>query len=209
MTVVTLPVMMLRIQGHGATGLASMIDGGVFFLVILTQVLFYVVAVREIHPRWWRELRYLPFVPVVGVGLAVNNTRGVVEALLGHRSEFVRTPKLGVLGRDTASAKTRARTYVGARDVAQPLLEVLLGVYYVAMAFTQLQHRMYVTTIITFALSVGLFTMGGATLRSMFGGRRRAGAGTLPAGREVSPTPPTLPAAHPGPSAVMPVGVDA
>ncbi len=209
MTVVTLPVMMLRIQGHGATGVASMIDGGVFFLVILTQVLFYVVAVREIHPRWWRELRYLPFVPVVGVGLAVNNTRGVVEALLGHRSEFVRTPKLGVLGRDTASAKTRARTYVGARDVAQPLLEVLLGVYYVAMAFTQLQHRMYVTTIITFALSVGLFTMGGATLRSMFGGRRRPGAGTLPAGREVSPTPPTLPAAHPGPSAVVPVGVDA
>ena len=159
--------------------------------MLLTQVLFYVVAVCSIHPKWWRELRYLPFVPVVGVGLAVNNTRGVIEALLGHRSEFVRTPKLGVLGRDEASAKSRARTYVGVRDVAQPLVEVALGLYYVEMAFTQMQHALYITAGVTFVLSVGLFTIGGATLRTLVAGRRpAAGAGVPPAPtRDVLPTP--------------------
>ena len=188
MTVITLPVMLLRIQGHGSTGISAVVDGAVFFLVIVTQLLFYVVAVREIHPAWWRELRALPFVPVVGVGLAVNNTRGVVEALLGHRSEFVRTPKLGVLGKDTASAKSRARTYVGVRDVAQPLLEVGLGIYYVVMSFAQLRHGMFVTGIVTAVLSIGLFTMGGATLRAMIS-LRRPGGTAVPDGAPGGPAP--------------------
>lgn len=174
LTVLTLPVMMLRMQGHGSSGFASIVDSGVLLLVLVTQVLFYVVAVREIHPAWWRELRWLPIVPVVGVGLAINNTRGVIEALLGHRSEFVRTPKLGVLGRDAASAKSRARTYVGVREIAQPLVEVGLGLYYIEMAFTQLQRGMVVTAIVTFVLSIGLFTIGGATLRALLGARRAA-----------------------------------
>jgi cellulose synthase/poly-beta-1,6-N-acetylglucosamine synthase-like glycosyltransferase len=211
--VLTLPVMLLRIQGHGASGLASMVDGAVFVLVLLTQVLFYVVAVRAIHPKWWRELRYLPFVPVVGVGLAVNNTRGVIEALLGHRSEFVRTPKLGVLGRDEVSAKSRARTYVGVRDIAQPIVEVALGLYYVEMAFAQLQRGLYATAAITFLLSAGLFLIGGATLRSLVAGRRGKPSEppTSPAPvRAASPTGALTPRSPDAPPSVVavPLGID-
>jgi hypothetical protein len=52
--------------------------------------------------------------------------------------------------------------------------------------------------------------MGGATFRSMFAHRRREpDAPALPAVREVSPTPPSLPAALPAPAVVVPVGFDA
>ena len=71
-------------QGHGANRLATFVDGLVFFLVVVTQVVFYVAATREVHDRWWTRMKYLPFFPIVGVGLAVNNARGVLEALLGH-----------------------------------------------------------------------------------------------------------------------------
>jgi hypothetical protein len=37
----------------------------------------------------------LPALVVVGVGLALSNTRAIAEALLGRESEFVRTPKRG------------------------------------------------------------------------------------------------------------------
>jgi cellulose synthase/poly-beta-1,6-N-acetylglucosamine synthase-like glycosyltransferase len=47
MTVLTLPVMLLRMQGHGANRLATFVDGLVFFLVVVTQVVFYVAATRE------------------------------------------------------------------------------------------------------------------------------------------------------------------
>ena len=208
MTVVTLPVMLLRAQGHGASGLASVIDAAVLGLVLVTQILFYVVAERAIHPNWWREMRYLPFVPIVGVGLVVNNTRGVIEALLGHRSEFVRTPKLGVLGRDEASAKSRAKTYVGVRDVAQPLVEVALGAYYVAMALAQLRHGMYAWGTVTLLLSAGLFTIGGVTLKALFAGReaRRAGLPPLPAARAAVPAGAPVPSVH---ASALPAGVDA
>ncbi len=165
MTVVTLPVMLLRIQGHGAGAVATMVDSLVFLLVVVTQLLFYVVATREVHARWWERLRFLPFFPLVGVGLAVNNARGVLEALLGHRTEFVRTPKLGVLGRDVGTVKSRAKTYAGAREWLQPGLEVVLGTWYVYMALAQLHHGLWVGALLTFVLSAGLFTMGAATLK--------------------------------------------
>jgi len=178
MTVVTLPVMLLRIQGHGAGAVATAIDTSIFLLVIVTQLLFYAVATREVHANWWERLRFLPFFPLVGVGLAVNNARGVLEALLGHRTEFVRTPKLGVLGRDSATARERARTYVGVKEILQPLLEVGLGAYYVQMAMMQLHNRLWVSFVVTLVLSAGLFTMGGATLRAVLVARRPVAGGS-------------------------------
>ncbi len=40
-------------------------------------------------------LYFYPLMISLGCGLAVNNTRGVLEALLGKKSSFVRTPKRG------------------------------------------------------------------------------------------------------------------
>jgi cellulose synthase/poly-beta-1,6-N-acetylglucosamine synthase-like glycosyltransferase len=186
MTVVALPVMLLRMQGLGANGLSTAVDTFVFGLVVVTQLLFYAVATREIHANWWSRLRFLPFFPVVGVGLAVNNARGVFEALSGHRTEFVRTPKLGVLGRDVRVAALRSRTYGGVRELLQPLLELGFGIYYVQMAFVQLHFGLVLSALVTLVLSAGLFTMGGATLSSVLGRR--------PAARPRPPVPAPAPA---------------
>jgi cellulose synthase/poly-beta-1,6-N-acetylglucosamine synthase-like glycosyltransferase len=166
MTVVALPVMLVRMSG-GAGGLAQLIDSMVFLLVIVTQLGFYVVATMESHEDWPRRLRYLPFFPLIGVGLAVNNARGVLEALTGLRTEFVRTPKLGVLGEDRTLVRKRERTYTGGRDLYQALVEIGLGVYYVWMAIVQ-SRIMIMASVVTAILSIGLFTMGGATVRALW-----------------------------------------
>jgi len=44
---------------------------------------------------WWKRLRYLPALTMIGVGVAVNNTLAVIEAVMGKKSGFVRTPKTG------------------------------------------------------------------------------------------------------------------
>lgn len=185
MTVVALPVMLVR-MGMGASGdLAALVDSFVFLLVIVTQVGFYIVATRESHPDWVRRLRYLPFFPLIGVGLAVNNARGVLEALSGLRTEFVRTPKLGVLGGDRGLVKKRERAYTGGRDFWQAVIEIGLGIYYVYMAAVQTRD-MPVGAFVTLVLSLGLFCMGGATLRALW--IRRAGvraAAGAPAPRAV------------------------
>lgn len=53
----------------------------------------YVTSQRALRPDWWRRLRSLPVLMVLGTGIAVSNSRAVLEALLGVDSAFVRTPK--------------------------------------------------------------------------------------------------------------------
>jgi cellulose synthase/poly-beta-1,6-N-acetylglucosamine synthase-like glycosyltransferase len=47
--------------------------------------------------RWFLDM---PLLFALGVGIAVNNTRAILEAILGKQSEFERTPKTGVIRRD-------------------------------------------------------------------------------------------------------------
>jgi cellulose synthase/poly-beta-1,6-N-acetylglucosamine synthase-like glycosyltransferase len=62
---------------------------------------FYMVAQRTLYPRaWWRRLKYIPFLMATGIGLAITNSRAVIEALLGKPSEFVRTPKYRLEARE-------------------------------------------------------------------------------------------------------------
>ena len=57
---------------------------------------FYMVSQRELYPDWKTRLKYLPFLMSIGIGLCVNNTRAVLEALFRKQSEFARTPKYGI-----------------------------------------------------------------------------------------------------------------
>ena len=169
MTIVALPVLLVRADmGQAGAALAHIVDSGISLLVIATQILFYVVATREAHPSdWVRRMRYLPFFPIVGAGLAVNNARGVLEALGGLKTEFVRTPKLGVLGEDRQLVKKRERAYTGGRDLWQAVLEIALGCYYVYMSLVQ-ARQMGAGVAVTAILSIGLFALGGATIRALW-----------------------------------------
>jgi cellulose synthase/poly-beta-1,6-N-acetylglucosamine synthase-like glycosyltransferase len=55
----------------------------------------YLTSQLAAYERWWLRVLWMPCLVMVGVGLAVSNTRAVVEALLGVESGFVRTPKRG------------------------------------------------------------------------------------------------------------------
>src|ERR1700736_3072905 len=60
---------------------------------------FYVIAQKELHPKnWKRSFLFLPMLMAVGVALTVINTRSVMEALLGMKSAFARTPKYAIAG---------------------------------------------------------------------------------------------------------------
>lgn len=58
--------------------------------------LLYMEATRALRPEaLWRRAVLLPYLIVLGLGLCINNTRGVLEALMRRKSAFVRTPKCG------------------------------------------------------------------------------------------------------------------
>jgi hypothetical protein len=64
-------------------------------LSMLAPSTLYAASQKAAYPDWGRRLLRLPILIVVGVGIAVSNTRAVGEALLGISSDFIRTPKKG------------------------------------------------------------------------------------------------------------------
>lgn len=72
----------------------------------------------------------------VGVGIALSNTRAVIEALLNIKSGFVRTPKLG----DTKSKRYRIYRV---RAPIFPVFEILLGFYCMISLLFYLEAKHY------------------------------------------------------------------
>jgi hypothetical protein len=66
-----------------------------FAIGFMAPFLMYAVSQFMLYPRAWRRLWLLPGLLPIGMGIAVSNTRGVWQAILGRKSEFVRTPKRG------------------------------------------------------------------------------------------------------------------
>ena len=91
---------------------------------------FYIVAYRELYPKTWkRSVCLLPLLMAVGVALTIVNTRAVLEALLGIRSAFVRTPKYAIEGRPVNLEHKKYRPKSG----WLPYIEIAVGSYFLYM----------------------------------------------------------------------------
>ena len=132
LSVLLLPNLLMRTH-HGWREVL-IIDLPLFFGTTLSIASFYVTSQREIDRHGWpRMLKRLPMVMSVGIGLCINQTRAVLEALLGRTSgEFVRTPKHGVVRSFEAWTAKKYR----ASKTLIPMVEVLFAAYFaVAMVF--------------------------------------------------------------------------
>ena len=102
---------------------------------------FYLMAERELFPKtWWKTFFYLPVLMALGIGLTVTNTKAVMEALVGIKSPFVRTPKYRVAkkGEKSQAAKYRKRL------VLAPWIEIFIGCYFfVAILYTFSNHNYF------------------------------------------------------------------
>ncbi len=93
---------------------------------------FYVFTLKEVHGKnWKRYAGYIPLAISLGTGIAINNSKAVVEALLGRSSEFKRTPKFSVVsGRE----KWHSKKYVSPKE-AVVIFEFLVGLLFVFKTF--------------------------------------------------------------------------
>jgi cellulose synthase/poly-beta-1,6-N-acetylglucosamine synthase-like glycosyltransferase len=69
--------------------------GFLVFLSCTGPSRLYWTAERQAQGGWTKQMLLLPFLVCFGCGVAINNSRAVLEAIWGKKSEFVRTPKKG------------------------------------------------------------------------------------------------------------------
>jgi cellulose synthase/poly-beta-1,6-N-acetylglucosamine synthase-like glycosyltransferase len=134
-----------------------LIDVPLFFAATASVANFYMVCQRELYPETWTDrLRYLPFLMAIGIGLAVNNTKAVFEALFHKPSEFARTPKYHIEGRSDEWIGKKYRQSVA----IQPLIELALGLYYTATLFYALANGIYATVPFLMLFQIGFLYTG-------------------------------------------------
>ena len=132
-----------------------LIDVPLFFAATASVANFYMVCQRELHTDWVRRLKYLPFLMSVGIGLMVNNTRAVIEALFNQQSEFARTPKYRIEGQaDEWIGKKYRQSFI-----IQPMIELGLGLYFTATVFYALANGIYGTIPFLVLFQIGFLYM--------------------------------------------------
>jgi hypothetical protein len=133
-----------------------LIDVPLFLAATASVANFYMVCQRELHEDWITRAKYLPFLMSVGIGLAINNTKAVFEALLNKESEFARTPKYGI--------EVQADEWIGKKYrqsfLLQPLIELALGLYFTATVFYALANGIYGTLPFLVLFQIGFLYVG-------------------------------------------------
>lgn len=84
--------------------------------------LVYILAQRALYPDWRRRLLAFPVLALLGTGIALNNTRAVIEALRGDGGTFARTPKFHLEGSGGRWADSTYRLPLGWTTLGEALL---------------------------------------------------------------------------------------
>src|SRR5688572_10552587 len=154
LSILMFPAMWVRYS----TGWTEMllIDVPLFFAATMSVGNFYVVSQRELYKDWRQRLRYLPFLMSIGIGLCVNNTRAVLEAIFGKQTEFARTPKYGI---ERDSDEWVGKKYHQAVGV-QPMIELALGLYFTGTVYYALANQIYGTLPFLMLFQIGFLYTG-------------------------------------------------
>jgi hypothetical protein len=95
----------------------------VLMLATASGCAYYVAGQRVRGFGLGETLRRLPMLIAVGVGMSLNNTRAVLEALVGHQSPFLRTPKGGSVDHSPGTIRQQLTRRI------IPALETTMAVY--------------------------------------------------------------------------------
>lgn len=115
----------------------------------------------------WGAISKAPAMLLLGVQLALNNARAAGEALLGHESPFIRTPKQG----DTTSPprltdKITGNFYLAIRPKGATL-EIILGTLYGLVFIWACSQQMWAAIPFLLILHVGFISSGISSIKSM------------------------------------------
>lgn len=147
---------------HGWTE-SLLVDFPVFAMATLSVCFFYVLSQREGGRSLWESLQIVPAVLSIGIGLSVNNSKAVIEALVGYETGFVRTPKYAVTA--DVGAEWRTKSYIK-RKTLLPVVELAFAAWFTFGVLYALTEGLSAVTALPFLLLflIGFLYVGLASL---------------------------------------------
>jgi len=156
---ILLPITVVVRVSHGWYEVL-LLDIPFFAAATFSVVAFYAASQAEQGRSWWGRVKYVPLVMALGIGLAVNQARAVVEALMGYETGFTRTPKHGVRGAGESVARKRYKAAV----TFQPIVELALAAYMTYGVVYLVERQVYYSLPFLVLFQVGFGYVGLASL---------------------------------------------
>src|SRR5688572_28633453 len=145
------------------------LDLPLLFFSSISVFLFYGTAVWYLDEKRTPRLLHLPLVMALGIGLAFSNARAVLEALMGIKSDFIRTPKYSV--EQTSDETWKAKKYKRKRGLL-PLLELAFSIYFLLAIIYAAHFHMWGTIPFLSLFFFGFGYMGTMSILQTTSGKR-------------------------------------
>ncbi len=158
-----LPLIIVRTELDWSKWL--ILDIPLFLLATTSISAFYLLSQKYIFASWKNTIKYLPFLMGLGIGLSVNNSVAVLEALFNHESEFVRTPKFGVGNEDEDWTKKK---YRAKRKMLIPTIELILGIYFSVAVYIAFINHMWLVLPFLALFQYGFLFIAILSIKSLF-----------------------------------------
>ena len=138
----------------------------VYFFGSVSVLIFYLTAQKALHPKtWWKDIPYLPLLLALGIGMSVNNTKAVLEALFNKESAFVRTPKYGDL--QSSKKSWKGSSYKAIKSFT-PFIEFLFGCFFSFVVIESMFSENWAAGILLIPFPLGFFYTSFGSMKSTF-----------------------------------------
>ena len=128
----------------------------------------YMFSQRILYKDWKNRIKYLPFLMCIGTGIAVNNTKAVLEAIFDVKSGFVRTPKYGIKERQD---RWKDKHYTIPLN-STSIFEFILGLYSLTGLILFLFFSKYLVSPFLMIYTAGFFSVFFLSIKQGFVKRR-------------------------------------
>lgn len=137
----------------------------IFIAAALGPLFMYTVAMAQQSKSFIERLKSLFMLVLLGMGLSLNNTRAVAEAITGKQSPFKRTPKFNLYGTDV---NRKYSDYLLPRD-RNTWLELVLAIYAFSLLIYALYNGVWGLLIWLTLYTGGYGYVSGLTIKQSFG----------------------------------------
>jgi len=139
MALLIFPAMLIR--SHSTWWDMLIIDLPLFLAATASVLVFYLASQSAAGLGWKAQVRYLPAVMGLGIGLSVNNARAVLSGLLQRGGTFHRTPKYRI---ERQGEDWLQKRYRSGRNVSL-WIELTLALYFLSCFVYAVVHKMWIS----------------------------------------------------------------
>lgn len=162
------------IYGEERLDLALRVDFPLLLLATFSHIYFFMVGQKLLFGKVRDKLLYVPLLLATSIGLSINNGRAVLEALLGHKSGFVRTPKLGKAAIDKSVTAISKNAYANVFSKWGDMVELGLSLFYAAFLSVAIYNELWMSVPILSIFTAGFLFVGSKSFRERKRKRVRA-----------------------------------